>query len=379
MSINYLYFDTSIKRIEIIDMSFSPDKPYNYLPPLPPDAEIETPAVLKSAITANRSLAELKGKSESLPNPSILINSIVLQEAKSSSEIENVVTTNDKLFTALSADDSRVDLQTKEVLRYRQALWKGVEHIEYHPLSTDLFIRLMQIIKETDDGIRTDPGTVIANPNTRKIIYWPPEGEELIRNLLVNLEDYIRAEDGVDPLIKMAVMHYQFEAIHPFDDGNGRTGRLLNILYLMKKELLLHPVLYLSNAIINQKQDYYNLLRGVTEQQEWEPWILFMLNAVEKTSSATMARIGQILDLLNETLELAKEKLPNRVYSKELIELLFEQPYCKVKYLVDRGIAKRQTAAEYLRELEDAGILRSKQVGRENLFVNIKLYDLLVE
>jgi Fic family protein len=360
-------------------MSFSPDKPYNYLPPLPPDAEIETPVVLKSAIAANRSLAELKGKSESLPNPSILINSIVLQEAKSSSEIENVVTTNDKLFTALSADDSRVDLQTKEVLRYRQALWKGVEHIEYHPLSTDLFIRLMQIIKETDDGIRTDPGTVIANPNTRKIIYWPPEGEELIRNLLVNLEDYIRAEDGVDPLIKMAVMHYQFEAIHPFDDGNGRTGRLLNILYLMKKELLLHPVLYLSNAIINQKQDYYKLLRGVTEQQEWEPWILFMLNAVEKTSSATMARIGQILDLLNETLELAKEKLPNRVYSKELIELLFEQPYCKVKYLVDRGIAKRQTAAEYLRELEDAGILRSKQVGRENLFVNIKLYDLLVE
>jgi Fic family protein len=379
MSIFYLYFDTSIKHIEIIDMSFSPDKPYNHLPPLPPDAEIETPAVLKSAIATNRSLAELKGKSESLPNPSILINSIVLQEAKSSSEIENVVTTNDKLFTALSAEDSRVDLQTKEVLRYRQALWKGVEHIENHPLSTDLFIRLMQIIKETDGAIRTDPGTVIANPNTRKIIYWPPEGEELIRNLLVNLEDYIRAEDGVDPLIKMAVMHYQFEAIHPFDDGNGRTGRLLNILYLMKKELLLHPVLYLSNAIINQKQYYYKLLRGVTEEQSWEPWILFMLDAVETTSNSTMARIGQILDLLDETLELAKEKLPNRVYSKELIELLFEQPYCKVKYLVDRGIAKRQTAAEYLRELEEAGILRSKQVGRENLFVNIKLYDLLVE
>ncbi|PKD44011.1 addiction module protein [Rhodohalobacter barkolensis] len=360
-------------------MSFSPDKPYNHLPPLPPDAEIESPAVLKSAIAANRALAELKGKSESLPNPSILINSIVLQEAKSSSEIENVVTTNDKLFTALSADDSRVDLQTKEVLRYRQALWKGVDHIEKDSLSTDLFIRLMQIIKETDEGIRTDPGTVIANPNTRKIIYWPPEGEELIRNHLVNLEDYIRTEDGVDPLIKMAVMHYQFEAIHPFDDGNGRTGRLLNILYLMKKELLLHPVLYLSNAIITQKQDYYKLLRGVTEEQEWEPWILFILDAVEKTSNSTMARIGQILDLLHETLELAKEKLPNRVYSKELIELLFEQPYCKVKYLVDRGIAKRQTAAEYLRELEDAGILRSKQVGRENLFVNIKLYDLLVE
>jgi Fic family protein len=290
-----------------------------------------------------------------------------------------LVTTNDKLFTALSAEDSRVDLQTKEVLRHRQALWKGVEHLEKAPLSRDLFIRLMQIIKETDEGIRTDPGTVIANPNTRKIIYWPPEGEELIRNLLVNLEDYIRADDGVDPLIKMSVMHYQFEAIHPFDDGNGRTGRLLNILYLMKKELLLHPVLYLSNAIISQKQDYYKLLRNVTEKQEWEPWILFMLNAVEKTSRATMIRIARILELLNETLELAKEKLPSRVYSKELIELLFEQPYCKVKYLVDRDIAKRQTAAEYLRELEEAGILRSKQVGRENLFVNIKLYNILLE
>jgi Fic family protein len=226
-------------------------------------------------------------------------------------------------------------------------------------------------------GIRTEPGTVIANPKTRKIIYWPPEGEGLIRNLLVNLEHYIQAEDGVDPLIKMAVMHYQFEAIHPFDDGNGRTGRLLNILYLMEKNLLHHPVLYLSNAIISRKQEYYRLLRGVTEKQEWEPWILFMLEAVEKTSQQAMRRIGQILELLNETVEFAKQTLPVRVYSKELIELLFEQPYCKVKFLVDRGIAKRQTAAEYLRELEEAGILRSKQLGRENLFLNVRLYELL--
>lgn len=358
-------------------MSYNPDKPYNYLPPLPPESEIETPAVLKEAIAANRALAELKGKSESLPNPSMLVNSIVLQEAKSSSEIENVVTTNDKLFTALSAEDSDVDPQTKEVLRYRQALWKGVEKLQKHPLSTDLFISLMQTIKETGAGIRTKPGTVIANPNTKKIIYWPPEGEELIRNLLLNLEQYLHADDGVDPLIKMAVAHYQFEAIHPFDDGNGRTGRLLNILYLMDKKLLSHPVLYLSDAIINQKQDYYRLLREVTENEAWEQWVLFMLEAVEKTSGQTMERIEQILSLLGETVELAREKLPGRVYSKELIELLFEQPYCKVKYLVDRGIAKRQTAAEYLRELEDAGIVKSKQVGRENLFLNVRLYELL--
>lgn len=359
-------------------MSNSSDKPYNHLPPLPPEADIETPAVLKAAISANRALAELKGKSESLPNPTVLINSIVLQEAKSSSEIENIVTTNDKLFTALSADDSRIDPQTKEVLRYRQALWKGVNEIEESPLTTGLFIELMQTIKETDAGIRDEPGTVIANPVTKKIIYWPPEGEALIRNLLVNLEQYLREDDGVDPLIKMAVMHYQFEAIHPFDDGNGRTGRLLNILYLLKHDLLQYPVLYLSNAIISQKKEYYKCLREVTENQAWEAWILFMLNAVEKTSVQTMDRIEKIIGLLQETLELAKEKLPGRVYSKELIELLFEQPYCKVKFLVDRGIAKRQTAAEYLRELEEAGIVKSKQEGRENLFLNIGLYELLV-
>lgn len=358
-------------------MSHHPDKPYNLLPPLPPDAELETPSVLKAAITANRSLAELKGKSESLPNPSILINSIILQEAKASSEIENVVTTNDRLFTALSANDSSVDPQTKEVLRYRQALWRGVDYLKDRPLSTDLFIELMQIIKETKAGIRTEPGTVIANPNTRNIIYWPPEGEALIRNLLVNLESYIYEENGPDPLIKMAVIHYQFEAIHPFDDGNGRTGRILNILYLIEMKLLHQPTLYLSDAIIRQKAEYYRRIRAITEEDDWESWILFMLNAVKDTSDQTMNRINDILTLLNETVELAKEKLPDRVYSKELVELLFEQPYCKVKFLVDRGIAKRQTAADYLRELENIGILKSKQVGRENLFLNTRLYELL--
>ncbi len=360
-------------------MSNNPDKPYNLLPPLPPDADLETPDVLKAAITANRSLAELKGKSESLPNPSILVNSIVLQEAKASSEIENVITTNDKLFTALSATDSSVDPQTKEVLRYRQALWKGIRHLKENQISTSLFIDLMQTIKETEAGIRTEPGTVIANPNTRKIIYWPPEGEELIRNLLVNLESYIYEKNGPDPLIKMAVIHYQFEAIHPFDDGNGRTGRILNILYLIEMNLLHHPTLYLSEAIIRQKTEYYKRLRAVTEQSDWESWILFLLDAVKKTSEQTMTRIDQILGLLNETVEFAKKELPDRVYSKELIELLFEQPYCKVKFLVDRRIAKRQTAAEYLRELEQAGILKSKQVGRENLFLNTRLYELLIQ
>ncbi|HKL19098.1 MAG TPA: Fic/DOC family N-terminal domain-containing protein [Halalkalibaculum sp.] len=375
MSKKYVYFDIFNEKAD--SMSDYANQPYNILSPLPPKADLETPVILKAAIAANRSLAELKGKAESLPNPSILINSIVAQEAKASSEIENIVTTNDKLFMALSANDRQTDPQTKEVLRYRQALWKGVSSLENGDLGPDLFITLMQTIKESDAGIRDDSGTVIANPKTRKIIYWPPEGEELIRGLLENLAAYIKADNDVDPLIKMAVMHYQFEAIHPFEDGNGRTGRILNILYLIRENLLHQPVLYLSDHIIANKPDYYRLLREVTEKEAWEPWILFVLEAVQTTSKKTMTRIESIQQLLDETIAEAKSVLPDRVYSKELIELLFEQPYCKVKFLVDRNLAKRQTAADYLKELEIAGFLKSKQVGREVLYLNVRLYNLL--
>ncbi|HKL15024.1 MAG TPA: Fic/DOC family N-terminal domain-containing protein [Balneolaceae bacterium] len=375
MSKKYVYFDIFNEKAD--SMSDYANQPYNILSPLPPKANLETPVILKAAIAANRSLAELKGKAESLPNPSILINSIVAQEAKASSEIENIVTTNDKLFMALSANDRQTDPQTKEVLRYRQALWKGVSSLENGDLGPDLFITLMQTIKESDAGIRDDSGTVIANPKTRKIIYWPPEGEELIRGLLENLAAYIKADNDVDPLIKMAVMHYQFEAIHPFEDGNGRTGRILNILYLIRENLLHQPVLYLSDHIIANKPDYYRLLHEVTEKEAWEPWILFVLEAVQTTSKKTMTRIESIQQLLDETIAEAKSVLPDRVYSKELIELLFEQPYCKVKFLVDRNLAKRQTAADYLKELEIAGFLKSKQVGREVLYLNVRLYNLL--
>ncbi|MEX0723916.1 MAG: Fic/DOC family N-terminal domain-containing protein [Gracilimonas sp.] len=375
MSINFVYFDTlSQKEIPMSDYA---NQPYNILPLLPPKAALETPAILKAAIAANRALAELKGKAESLPNPSILINSIVAQEAKASSEIENIITTNDKLFMALSANDKQVDPQTKEVLRYRQALWQGVSNMQKKDFGPELFIKLMQTIKESEAGIREDSGTVIANPRTRKIIYWPPEGRELIHDLLENLAAYIQAKDDTDPLIKMAVMHYQFEAIHPFEDGNGRTGRILNILYLIRQQLLHQPVLYLSDHIIAHKSDYYRLLREVTENEAWEAWVLFMMEAVKVTSEKTMRRIESIQQLLDETIQEAKATLPDRVYSKELIELLFEQPYCKVKFLVERDLAKRQTAAEYLKELESAGFLKSKQVGREMLYLNVRLYNLL--
>jgi Fic family protein len=395
MSINLLYFDSFSAPVDGVDtfsyssntyttypypipMSFNPAKPYNDLPKLPPAADLETPTVLKAAILAHRELAELKGKAGIIPNQAILINSLILQEAKASSEIENVVTTNDKLYEAFSAGDDKYDPHTKEVLRYREALWTGFKQLEERPLSTDHFIDIVQTIKHDESGVRNTSGTVIANPNTRKIIYTPPEGEERIRELLGNLVEYIHANDSeVDPLVKMAVVHYQFEAIHPFEDGNGRAGRIINILYLVQKGLLTLPVLYMSGFIIANKADYYRLLRGVTEKQEWERWILFMLEAVELTARETTRKIEAIGELLEETVQKAKDRLPDRVYSKELIELLFEQPYCKIKFLVDKGIAKRQTAGDYLNELEKAGILESKQSGREKLYLNTALYELL--
>lgn len=359
-------------------MAFNPEKPYNDLPKLPPAADLETPTVLKKAIQANKELAELKGKAGIIPNQGILINSLILQEAKASSEIENVVTTNDKLFEAFSAADKNYDPQTKEVLRYRQALWTGFNQLKDRPLSTNLFIDIVQTIKMNESGIRNNTGTLIGNPNTGKIIYTPPEGEKVIRDLLGNLERFIHSNDNeLDPLIKMAVIHYQFEAIHPFDDGNGRTGRIINILYLVLEELLTLPVLYLSSYIINHKGDYYKLLRKVTEEGNWESWIIFMLKAVEKTAKETTVKIEAINKLLEKTIEEAKAKLPDRVYSKELIELLFEQPYCKIKFLVDKGIAQRQTAGAYLNELENIGVLESKKSGREKLYLNTALYKLL--
>ena len=359
-------------------MSFDPQKPYNDLPLLPPKQDIETRNILRKTITAGRALAELKGLGETIPNQSMLVNSVVLQEAKASSEIENVITTDDALFRAFTAKTSRVDPSTKEVLRYREALWEGYNELKKRPiLATNLFVKLVQRIKENRAGIRRTPGTTISNAATGEIIYTPPEGEAVIRDKLKNLEDYIHGEDDIDPLIKLALIHYQFETIHPFSDGNGRTGRIINILYLVFQGLLDLPVLYLSKFVIDRKNEYYRLLRQVTEKREWEPWILYMLDAVEETAAFTRKRILDIRDLMAETMEVAKETLPGRVYSKELIELLFCQPYTKGQFLVDAGIAKRQTAAEYLKELEKIGVLKAQKIGRETLYLNGKLYNLL--
>jgi Fic family protein len=360
-------------------VKFDPTKPYNDLPLLPPKADIETKAILKKAITAGRALAELKGVGDTIPNQAILVDSLILQESKASSEIENIITTNDALFQAFAAQGGQIDPAVKEVLHYNEALWHGFNLLKKRKLlTTNLFIEVFQTIKRNNSGIRNTPGTKIANVTSGKPLYTPPEGAQIIREKLKNLEEYIHDQDSVDPLIKLAVIHYQFESIHPFTDGNGRTGRILNILYLVSRGLIDLPVLYLSKHIIENKTDYYRLLRKVTEAEEWEPWILYMLEAVEQTALFTKKRIVQIRDLLDDTLKVTREKIPSRgLYSKELMELLFHQPYTKGEFLVKAGIVKRQTAAEYLKLLEGIGILKSIKIGREKLYLNVKLYKLL--
>jgi Fic family protein len=359
-------------------MNFDPRKPYNDLPSLPPKVEVETKIVLKQAIAANRALAELKGQGGIIPNQAMLINSLVLQEAKASSEIENIITTNDALFRAMASGSGTVDPATKEVLRYREALWHGYNRVKKKArLNADLFVEIVRKITQDKRGIRNHPGTVIATHHTRQIIYTPPEGETLIRKKLDSLERFLYARDGMDPLIKIALSHYQFEAIHPFFDGNGRTGRIINILFMVVQDLLDVPVLYLSKRIIDDKPEYYRRLKAVTERSEWEPWVLYMLESVEITARLTLKRILAIRSLLDDALKLAKTKLPARVYSKELIELIFRQPYTKGQFLVDAGLAERQTAAEYLRELERIGVLKARKVGKENLYLNLQLYELL--
>lgn len=356
---------------------FNKDIPYNKLPLLPPNADIENVEILKKTIKANRALAKLVGSSRQLPNQSMLINSIVLQEAKLSSEIENIITTNDELYQAFSADGSFIEPNTKEVLHYQEALWHGYIFIkEKGFISTNLFIKIFNIIKESTAGVRNTTGTKITTHKTKETIYTPPEGESVIREKLKNLEDFINSEDDLDPLIKMAVMHYQFEAIHPFVDGNGRTGRILNILYLINQQYLELPILYLSKFIIENRSGYYSGLRRVTENKDWHPWVMYMLNAIEQTALYTQIKIDAIVKLMNDTGEKLQKELPD-LYSKDLLEIIFRQPYCKRKFIEDAGIVKVKTAGTYLAKLEEAGFLKAKKIGKEKLYINKPLFDIL--
>lgn len=357
-------------------MAFDRDKPFNDLPLLPPAVELETKAVLKQAIAANRRLADLKGLVGQIPNPGLLIQGIVLQEARLSSEIENVVTTNDELFRAAADLVDKADPATKEVLRYREALWAGFDAIRERPLSTNLFVDIVRIIKRVDIDVRKVPGTALKNP-LGEVIYTPPEGETAIRDKLANLEQFIHAEDGLDPLVRLAVAHYQFEAIHPFPDGNGRTGRIINILLLVEQGLLNIPVLFLSDYILRHRADYYAGLRGVTEHGAWEDWVLFMLRAVEETAANTHDRVTRMLDLMEQVRAEVQAKAP-RIYSKDLVEVVFRHPYSKIRFVEEAGIAKRHTASDYLRTLAELGVLRPLKVGREVYYINDRLLQVLI-
>ncbi|MDP6415917.1 MAG: Fic family protein, partial [Gammaproteobacteria bacterium] len=344
-------------------MTWKPELPYNDLPLLPPAVELETKAVLKRCIAARTALAELKQAAELIPNQAMLINTLPLLEAKDSSEIENIVTTTDKLFE-FAGSHREADQATKEALRYRKALHEGWQVLAQRPINTNMAERICSQIKGVQMDVRKVPGTKLANDATGEVIYTPPEGETLLRDLLSNWEKLLYEEPDLDPLIRMAVMHYQFEAIHPFTDGNGRTGRILNILYLVQEELLSLPILYLSRYIINQKNDYYANLLGVTRERDWEAWILYMLDAVAVMAQWTTHKVIAIRDLADHTAEHIREQLP-KIYSRELVDTIFQQPYCRISNLVEADIAKRQTASEYLKKLASIGVLIEQHKGRE--------------
>ena len=359
-------------------MAWQANIPYNQLPLLPPALEqIETLTVLRACIKARAALAELKQAGELLPNQTLLINLLPLLEAKDSSEIENIVTTTDKLFQ-FAADEQSADPATKEALRYRSALREGFKVLQQRPLCTNTAIDICSELKGSPMEIRRVPGTIIGNQATGDTIYTPPVGETAIRNLLSNWEHFIHAEDELDPLIKMAISHYQFEAIHPFYDGNGRTGRILNVLYLIDKNLLTLPTLYLSRYILQNKADYYRLLTGVTSEANWEAWILYVLSGVEQTSHWTHQKIIAIRELMEQTTAYIKQRLP-KVYSHELVQILFEQPYCRIADLTKNNIAQRQTASVYLKQLADIDVMNEISVGKEKLFVHTRLMRLMMQ
>ena len=365
------------KKMEILKMkNWDPEIAYNLLPELPPTQDLETKAILKQAILARAALAELKQAAELIPNQSMLINTLPVMEARASSEIENIMTTTDKLFQSLQFDGEENDPATKEALRYRTALFLGYESLKRSPLCTRTAVLVCSEIKGREMDIRKVSGTALRNGISGKTIYTPPAGEQIIRDKLANWERFIHENETLDPLIVLAVTHYQFEAIHPFTDGNGRTGRVLNSLLLIDKGLLSLPILYLSRYIIQNKNDYYRLLLNVTQEQNWEEWIIYILKGIENTAIWTVKKIEAIRELLEITKNYIREKAP-LIYQRELIDLLFEQPYTRIANLEQAGIAKRQTASKYLKELCELGVLEEIMIGRDKLFVHTKLMELL--
>ncbi|OQX75997.1 MAG: addiction module protein [Bacteroidetes bacterium 4484_249] len=353
--------------------------PYYVLDKLPPKREkVETINILRQANVATAALAELKGIAMTIPNQAMLINAIVIQEAKGSSEIENIITTQDDLYKALAINKSNISAETKEVVDYRKAIFHGFNITEEQGfLRVNDIISIQQELVNNTAGIRSTPGTVLKNDKTGEIVYTPPQDKQEILDFLSNfIIHYNQNESDLSPLINLAILHYQFESIHPFYDGNGRTGRILNILYLILNKLIDIPILYLSSYIIENKHDYYRLLNQTNKTGEWEEWILFMLKAVESTSLQTIDKINMIRKLLGQTIKKVQEKAP-KIYKKELVELLFEQPYSKIEFVVNHLQVERKAASRYLKELERVGVLESQRVGRETLYINSELIEIL--
>lgn len=359
---------------------FSKNEPFNDLPPLPPSSiDLETPPILKSLSKASRNLGELNGLCATLTDPQLLINTIILQESRDSSAIENIVTTQDELYKA-AAEIETASHAAKEVLSYREALYTGFNKMrsQKNLLLTNTIVEIVQTIKQNKAGIRNTPGTALKNAINGEVIYTPPCCEDVLREKLSALEQFINDDtlSHLDPLIKMALIHYQFEAIHPFSDGNGRTGRILNTLYLVQQGLLPQPVLYLSSYIISYKTEYYRLLREVSEKANWHDWIMYTLSAVTETAKLTTTKIRRLL-LLKDNMEAEVKRVLGSSYSTELLQLMFKQPYLKIELLEKMGIAHRQTASTWLKKLADANVLHPQKVGRTTYFVNRQLMNVL--
>ncbi len=345
---------------------------------LPIEKDVETKRVLKKLTTAHRALAELKGVVSTIPNENILINTLALQEAKDSSAIENIITTHDDIYKANLNLDGFSSLNAKEVQNYISALKKGFALISTNKILTvNHIIEIQSELEKNKAGFRKLPGTVLKNSTTGEIVYTPPQDYSEISDLMANLVDFVNDEtiSDFDPLVKMAIIHYQFESIHPFYDGNGRTGRIINVLYLVMKDLLNLPILYLSRYIILHKPDYYKFLQEVRQTDNWENWLLFMLDAVEQISKETIKLVEKIKNLIFEYKNILRNNY--KFYSQDLLNNLFKHPYTKIEFVErDLGVS-RITAAKYLNELAKNGLLRKEKLGTGNYYINERLMNLL--
>jgi Fic family protein len=357
-------------------------KPTYIITALPPEADLDTVPVLKALARANRALAELKGRAATIPSQTILIDTLALQEAKASSEIENIVTTQDDLFQAELFPGGPGSAEAKEVARYRDALKMGFERLQESGglITNSSLIAMFRQLKQREGGFRETPGTALRNEATGEFVFVPPQDAREVVSLMTDLEDYVNGNDrdDLDPLIRMALIHHQFESIHPFPDGNGRIGRILNVLYLAKTGLLDIPVLYLSRHITRNKDVYYRLLQKVRTEGAWEEWVLFILEAVAETSEATLLLVDGIRDQMSDVKQRMRADLP-KLYSQDLLNNLFRHPYTRIEYLVDDIDVSRQTAARYLDELARVGLLDKVQVGRNNYFINTNLVQLFLD